>query len=128
MSLETIIDTLRTHVENLTGLERVYDDPPEAMNEFPCAIVYAFRGTYEPNAAGGRSFHTLVTEIHQSRQVLPEAMDAAKVWPDRFYAELKGATDLHIVGPWTYIATGLQYATEMHYGVRFETQVKVNEV
>jgi len=128
MSLDTVIDTLRTHVAHLTGLTRVYDDPPESMSEFPCAIVYPYRGNYEANASGGRSFHTLIVEIHQSRQVLPQAMDAAKVWPDRLFAELKAATDLHIVWPFNYTAAGLQYATEVHYGVRFEVQVKVNEI
>ena len=127
MSLDTTIDTLRAHVANLTGIARVYEDPPESLSEYPCAIVYVLRGTYEANAAGGRSFHTLVVEVHHSRQVLPEAMDAAKVWPDRMFAELKAATDLHIVWPFAYLAGGLQYGNETHYGVRFEIQAKVNE-
>lgn len=127
MALETVIDLVRAHVENLDGLERVYDDPPESLSEYPCAIVYVLRGNYEANAAGGRSFHTVVTEIHHSRQVLPEAMDAAKVWPDRMFAELKAATDLHIIWPMPYLAGGLQYGSETHYGVRFELQCKVNE-
>ncbi len=127
MSLDTVIDNLRTHVGHLAGLARVYEDPPEAMSEFPGAIVYPFRGNYEFNAAGGRSFHTVIVEIHHSRQVLPQAVDAAKVWPDRMYAELKTATDLHIVWPFNYTAAPLQYGSEVHYGVRFEVQVKVNE-
>jgi hypothetical protein len=127
MTLSTVISTVRTHVAALTGIARVYDDPPESLSEYPCAIVYGFRGNYEANAAGGRSFHTVVVEIHHTRQVLPEAMDAAKVWPDRVYAELKAATDLHIVWPMPYQLGGLQYGNETHYGARFELQCKVNE-
>jgi hypothetical protein len=127
MTLNTAIDTLRGYVSGLTGMRRVYDDPPEAMSEYPCAIVYVLRGNYEANAAGGRSYHTLITEIHHTRQVLPEAMDAAKVWPDRMFAALKGVTDLDIIWPMAYQAGGLQYGSEQHYGVRFEVQVKVNE-
>jgi hypothetical protein len=59
--------------------------------------------------------------------VLPEAADAAKVWPDRMFAELKTATDLHIIWPMPYQLGGLGYANETHYGVRFELQCKVNE-
>ena len=123
----TVISTVRAHVAALTGIVRVYDDPPESLSEYPCAIVYGFRGNYEDNAAGGRSFHTVVIEIHHSRQVLPEAADAAKVWPDRMFARLKAATDLHIVWPMAYQLGSIGYANETHYGVRFELQVKVNE-
>lgn len=130
MSLDAVIDALRVHVSHLTGLAKVHDDPPESMSEFPCAIVYGWRGNYTANAAGGQSLHTVIVEIHQSRQVLPQAMDAAKVWPDRMYAELKtvtGSDGFHVVWPFSYTAAGLQYAAETHYGVRFEVQVKVNE-
>ena len=130
MSLEAEIAKLRTHLGNLAGLRRVYDDPPESMSEFPCGIAFALRGNYEFNAAGGRSLHTLIAEIHLARQVLPQAVDAAKVWPDLLYQELKGADDMHVVWPFSYQAAALQYganASEVHYGIRFEVQVKVNE-
>jgi hypothetical protein len=126
MSLDTVIDNLRTHMANLTGLARVYTDPPDSMQEFPCAIVNAARGSYELNAAGGRAFHTVVVDIHHNRQILPQAVDEAKVWPDRVYAELAAATDLYINGPITYRAGGMQYNNETHYGVRFEVPCKVN--
>ncbi len=127
MSLDAVIDTMRAHVAALSGLKRVYDDPPESLSEFPCAMVYAARGTMEANAAGGRSFHTLYIDVYESRTVLPEAMDRAKVWPDRMYQRLKAATDLHIVWPMSYRAAPIEYNSVTHYGVRFEVQVKVNE-
>lgn len=127
MALTTCIDTLRGYVAGLSGMRRVYDDPPESMSEYPCAIVYVLRGNYEANAAGGRSYHTLIAEIHHAQQTLPQAVDTAKVWPDRMFAALKGVTDIDIVWPMAYQAGGLQYSNETHYGVRFEVQVKVNE-
>lgn len=129
MTLDALIDTVRTHVAALPGLARTYDDPPESMQEFPCAIVYAARGEYEFGAVG-RSFHTVIVEIHHNRQVLPEAMDAAKVWPDRLYTELAAADDIYIYDRMRYVCGGLPYGRaggteETHYGVRFEIPCKV---
>lgn len=127
MSLDATIDKLRAHTAALTGMARVYTDPPDSMQEFPCAIVFANRGTYELNAAGGRAYHNVVVEIHHSRQVLPQAVDEAKVWPDRMYARLAAATDLDINGPIAYRAGAMTYGSaDPHYGVRFEVSCKVN--
>jgi hypothetical protein len=127
MALAAVIDTLRTHVSGLTGMRRVYVNPPESMGEYPCAIVYGLRGSYEANAAGGRALHTIVVEVHHSRQFLPDVVDAVKVWPDRMYTKLKTVSDLHIVWPMPYQLAALSYANETHYGARFEITVKVNE-
>ncbi|MBK8772594.1 MAG: hypothetical protein IPM06_19515 [Rhizobiales bacterium] len=126
MSLDATIDKIRVHVAGLTGLARVYSDPPDSMQEFPCAIVIANRGAYELSAAGGRAFHVIVVEIHSARQVLPQAVDEAKVWPDRMYTKLAAATDLDINGQITYRAGGIQYGNDVHYAVRFEVPCKVN--
>lgn len=126
MSLATTISLLAAHIDNLAGV-RVHTAAPDTLSDLPAAILYPFEGTMEANAAGGRSFHTVVVEIHHSRQVLPQAITEAVVWPDAVYAELKAATDLHIIWPYKYRAAGLQYGNETHYGVRFEIQVKVNE-
>lgn len=127
MSLAATIAALGAHVENLAGLSRVHTAAPDTLNQLPAAVLYPTEGTMEANAAGGRSFHTIVVEIHHSRQVLPQAITDAVVWPDLMYAELKTATDLHIIWPIKYKAAGLVYGNETHYGVRFEVQAKVNE-
>ncbi len=132
MSLDAAIDGLRGKVSALSGLSKAYTDPPESINEFPSAIVYPASGEMTATAAGGISVHTLVVEIYHSRQVLPEAVDASKVWPDLMYAALKADQSLggavsHIVWPMLYRVGPLRYNEQTHFGVRFEVKVKVNE-
>lgn len=133
MSLENVVAALVTAAGGMTGITRAYADPPESISEFPAAIVYAYRGELSVASYGvGKSLHTVVVEIHHSRQVAPQAINDAKVWPDRLLAALYadqtlgGAVD-GIVWPVTYRATPIRYANEVHYGVRFEVTVKTME-
>jgi len=132
MSLDAAIDGLRAAVEGMTGLVRVYTDPPESLNEFPCAFVVADSGEMTDTSAGGYSLHTLVVEIFHSRTVLAQAVDGAKVWPDRMFAALRadqrlGGAVSHVRWPVTYKAGALGYNGGTHYGMRFSVTVKVNE-
>jgi hypothetical protein len=132
MSLPTIIANLRTAMRTISGLARVYDDPPESINDFPSAIVFAGRGEMSVVSDGlARNFHTILIQIYHSRQVLPEAIDAAKVWPDRVQAALNadqtlGGSVAHVVWPLRYTAGPIRYAADEapKYGVSFELQVK----
>lgn len=138
MSLDTAIDGLRIRLGTMTGLARVYPDPPESINEFPSLIVYSRDGIMYYTASGGYSLHTLVAEVYLARQYLPEVVDAAKPWPDRAFAALKadqtlGGAVSHVVWD-TQGGTGLRYQTmplqynqQMCFGVRFTITVKVNE-
>lgn len=132
MSLDAAIDGLRAAVATMSGMARVYTDPPESINEFPCAFVVADSGEMSDTAAGGHSLHTLVVEIYHSRQVLAQAVDGAKVWPDRLFAALcadprLGGSVSHVRWPLTYKAGAFSYNNMVHYGMRFNVTVKVNE-
>lgn len=132
MSLDAAIDGLRAAVETIPGLARVYTNPPESLNEFPCAFVVADSGEMNDSGAGGYSLHTLVVEIFHARAVLAQAVDGAKVWPDRVLAALRvdhtlGGTVSHVRWPVTYQAGALNYNNITHYGMRFRVTVKVNE-
>lgn len=132
MSLDAAIDGLRNVVTTLDGITRVYTDPPESLNEFPCAFVVADLGEMTDTSAGGYSLHTLVVEIFHARTVLAQAVDGAKVWPDRMFAALRadprlGGAVSHIRWPMTYRAGALTYNGNTHYGMRFNVTVKVNE-
>lgn len=132
MSLEAAIAGLRAAVETMPGLVRVYTDPPESINEFPCAFVVADNGEMNDNSAGGYSLHTLIVEIYHSRQILAQAVDGAKVWPDRMFAALRadprlGGSVSHVRWPVTYRAGAYSYNSAVHYGMRFNVTVKVNE-
>lgn len=132
MSLDAAIDGLRAVVTGLAGMKRVYADPPESISEFPSAIVYVSGGELNATASGGHNLHTLVVTIFHARQVLAQAVDASKVWPDLVYAALKadmtlGGTVSHVNWPVTYKALPLEYNGVVHYGMRFEVPVKINE-
>ena len=132
MSLDAAIDGLRAVVETMPGLTRVYTDPPESLNEFPCAFVVSDSGEMSDSGAGGYSLHTLVVEIFHGRTVLAQAVDGAKVWPDRVFAAIRadptlGGSVSHVRWPVTYRAGALGYNSMTHYGMRFNVTVKVNE-
>ncbi len=128
MSLETVVDGLVTTLGGMTGIVRAYADPPESPQEFPCLIAYAGTGTLEAVSGGlGKNLHTVIVEVHHNREIIQDAIDAAKVWPDRvlqtLYTAQKSST-LVVVYPVTYESTALQYNAEWHYGVRFRITVK----
>jgi len=132
MSLDAAIDGLRSVVEGVSGITRVYTDPPESLNEFPCAFVVADSGEMADSGAGGYSLHTLVVEVFHSRTIIAQAVDGAKVWPDRLFAALRadvrlGGSVSHVRWPITYQAGALTYNGMTHYGMRFRVIVKVNE-
>ncbi len=132
MSLDAAIGGIRAAVEGMTGLTRVYDDPPASLSEFPCAFVVSSNGEMSDSGAGGIALHTIAIEIYQAPNITAQAVDGAKVWPDRVFAALRsdptlGGTVTHIRWPITYQALGLQYNNVTHYGMRFLCTVKVLE-
>jgi hypothetical protein len=128
MTLKTVVDGLVTTLGAMTGIVRAYTDPPESLSEFPCLIAFAGSGEMQVVSAGlGKSLHTVVVEIHHDRQIIQQAIDEAKVWPDRVLAALyaaQAASTLAVVWPVTYEALPLPYNQEVHYGVRLRVTVK----
>lgn len=131
MTLAAVVAHLVDTLGAMDGIVRAYDDPPESLSEFPCLLAYAGSGQLELVSAGlGKSIHTVVVEIHHSRTIIQEAVDAAKVWPDRvmaaLYADQRSPSSGSggIVWPVTYEAIPLPYSNEVHYGVRFRIPVK----
>ncbi len=125
--IETAINEFRNAIATVPGLKRVYTDPPESISEFPCAVVYLKSGEMTENAP---CFHDFVADIYHAREMLPQAVNDAKVWSDRVFTALKANFRLnnsieHIVYPIRYEASGLQYNAVTHYGVRFRVRVKI---
>lgn len=132
MSLATTITALRTVIDTIPNL-RVYADPPESINEFPSAIVYSNEGIYGLGSADlNRAYHTLIVDIYHARQMLPQAIDSAKVWPDLVYGVIRtamtaGTLDVVATGgraEINYRTTPLPYGDIMHFGVRFTIRLK----
>lgn len=132
MTLAAAIDGLRHAVGTVAGLRRVYADPPASINEFPAAIVFAASGELSETGAGAVNLHTLIVEIYQEANVNPQAIDAAKVWPDAVLTAIRddptlGGSVAHVRYPITYRMAALQYNALTHYGVQFSVTVKVIE-
>lgn len=133
MTLANVIDEFVTAFGGMTGITKCYADPPEAITQFPAALVYVTSGEISVGSHGAQAIHTITLDIHHSRQILPDAVDAAKVWPDRVTYELHtemladrfGGYVTAIVYPVTYEAVALAYAGETHYGMRFRIPTKI---
>lgn len=133
-ALQDTLTALGVKMAAMTGLTRWYSDPPEALAEFPCGLAYANSGDFTLQGGGwaiGR--HVLTINIYHSRQVLPSAIDAAKVWPYRVLAALAADMDISNtvetwdVAPLRYRFGPLPYGSETHYGVSFDITVKIND-
>lgn len=127
MSVVSVVDAVVAHATALTGLKRAYSDPPDSLNMFPCAVVYARSaqmGQREGKGVCTNSEIVVVVEIHHSRQVLPQAVAASQVWPDLLFAALLASSTVDVMYPLTWTAGLLRYGSEDHYGVRFEITVR----
>lgn len=139
MTIEAATNALNTVVADIAGLRRVYTDPPESISEFPCAMTYIGEGTYSGGGDVTYGIHTLILDIYEARQVLPQAVNSAKQWPDKVLAMLRsevapGNTTLDgtvtAIGDgrqfFRYRAQPMEYNANIHYGVRFWIPVKIN--
>ncbi len=133
MSLSAAITALVTVAGGVSGVVRVYTDPPESISEFPAALVYAERGTLEGISSGlSRNIHQVRIDILSERTQLPQAVNEAKAWPDSVQSRLRadetlGGAVSAIVWPVTYEAIAMQYNALTHYGMRFVVPVKIME-
>ncbi len=130
-ALQDAIAALNTTLRAMTGIVRWYDDPPESLNEFPCGLSYAETGELTAQGDWCRGLHTVRVNIYHSRQVLPTAINAAKVWPYRVMSALRadqtlGGTVAAIPWPLTYRCQPLQYGDQTHYGVTFAVVLKIH--
>lgn len=134
MSLETVIGKIATVLTGVSGIQAVYQQPPINPDEsvFPFAIVYINSGELRPMGATlVRGIHNLYVEIHQARTVVPAALTAVQVWPERLFAALVAdstlaASSAMVVWPVLYQAGPIEYANYVHYGIRFTVPVKVH--
>lgn len=133
MSVSAVIAGLNTRLGTIAGLT-VLANPPESINEFPSSIAYHLRTETWNSASGGYSLHTIRVEVYEARQVLPQAVDRAKAWPDSVRTAVKADETLAgqataILWPMRCESTPLRYGGQdnVYFGVRFEITYKVNE-
>lgn len=131
--LQDALTALNTTLAAMTGIARWYGDPPESINEFPCGVVWVESGELTAQGDWCKALHVVRVNIYQTRQVLPTALDAAKLWPYRVMTALRadqtlGGKVAALVWPLTYRAGPLRYgaANEIYYGVSFALTIKLH--
>lgn len=126
MSIDATVTALVSAANGLAGLRRAYANPPEALNEFPAAIVYVADGSFgelSGRAVCEANTSTFVLELYLSRQALPAAVGAARLWPEPVFAALK-ASNLNIRYPVAWQMGPLAYGGETLFGLRFRIPIK----
>lgn len=132
MTLAATVAALRTVVDTIDGV-RVYPNPPESINEFPSAIVYSASGEMQFGSSGlTRNYHTLNVDIYLARQILPQAIDAAKAYPDLMYTAVSNAysastidiVDTNGRAAISYRTGPMNYNNITHTGIRFTIRLK----
>jgi len=135
MTVAAVLTQLSVVEADITGVVRAYDETPESLSEFPCFVNYPRRGTVTP-APGSvsraiKGIHTVVCELHITRQNLPTAEGTARPFIDRFckkvFADPKLGNTVDTVNEIRYEYGRLDFGGEQHLGVRFEVDFKLQE-
>lgn len=133
--MATLLDSIhyvQSTVGAIPGISSAPDAPPESINQFPFALTYSSRGTLERMSDWTKGLHTIVCEIHFSRQNLPRAIEQAMPYLELFINAIwsdptLGATVSTIKDAIRYEFGFLPWggASDVHIGFRFEIDVKI---
>lgn len=128
--LDNFITALTTVLGAVTGVEAAYENPPEALNEFPAVVPYFVRGDFSyGQSAPAIGLHTVHADLHISRSQLPTDEAAARPFILRFLIAIAGnlkmsATCDHCLLK-SYSYGRLGYAGKETFGGRFVLEVKI---
>ncbi len=109
------------------------DKLPESMGKFPFGITYPRSGQEQfPSEGWVKALHTVFTEVHVSRALLPAAMRLAVPIEQEFIDRMRRNPTLttkvdFIVQPILYTFGRLDWGTvrDAHLGYRFEITFKI---
>jgi len=76
MSVETIGDGIKTRLETISALKRVYasDELPDSLNRFPCAVIMPSEITYQTTFTDIEPFIIFRIIVIVSKQNQPSAL------------------------------------------------------
>ena len=128
--LDNFITALTTKFEEVTGVVRAPEHPPEKLNEFPIVICYYVSGTFNYSAGGPCiGMHRVHGDLHLSRSNLPHDEEFARPFILRVLAKvadnLKMSSTCEHCLLTEYQYGGLNYGTDKTFGVRFIFEVKI---
>ena len=135
MSLTTIRQGIQTRLETISGL-RVYDRPPDSINELPCAFILPLSGGYHATMrAASIQYEFEVTLLVSRASDMADAQ--TKIDPyinptgskSILYA-IEGDATLGSTVDTCWVANfrdygGLAYAGEVYFGCKFTLMAKV---
>jgi len=77
MSIEAIGSGIKTRIATITSIQRVYapNELPEAINEFPCAVVMHTGTEYGVTMGGATDQHDFSIKIFVTNQDQPSAFN-----------------------------------------------------
>jgi hypothetical protein len=132
--MTNLTDVLAALTEILQPLElRIYDEPPESINEFPCLFCYVGGGQMsQVEATWAEGTHSITVEILLARYILPIAVYRAKQYPSQIFALLSqnqtlNSTVHHIIYPIRYETLPLEYSDGDYYGIRFSVEIYIKD-
>lgn len=135
MTVQAAIERLQVHAGNCTGVKAAPADPPDNLSAFPFAITYLERGQLlAESSASGRDLHTIITEFHVNRTLLPAAIRTAIAFIEEFGDLLRndptldGSCDtipMNAAENVSYEFGRLEYGSIQTLGIRFRIPVKI---
>jgi hypothetical protein len=131
MSLQLAIQDIQAKALTLSGMKEAPNYAPEAINQFPFTVTYPARGVWERHSDWKKGLHTVVTEIHIARQVLPKAIETAMTYentfPNKIWSDPKLSNTIDTVNEIRYTFGFLAWGGERdaHIGWRFEIDMKI---
>lgn len=128
MTLATAIADVQAKALTLSGIKGAPTNPPESANVFPFVVSYARTGNFKPGAGWANYFHTIFTEFHIARQLLPVAISTALPYAESFgaliLADPKLSDTVQEVREVRYTFGRLSWGDVDTIGFRFEIDVK----
>ena len=129
--LDSFITALTTKLAVMTGIKAAPEHPPEALSEFPFAVCYFVRGTFDYSQSGPAiGLHVVNVDIHLGRSSLPHDEEQARPFILRGLIMLAGnvkmsnTCDHCLLRNYEY--GGLGYGESLKtFGVRYVLEVKI---
>lgn len=97
-ALAAVADQLKLTLETLTGIRRVYLDPPEQVNEWPACLIYHDTGDWRMISADGGSgrptiggMHTFIVSVATPRKDLKRDVAELEPFNDTVIQKLFGS-------------------------------------
>lgn len=125
------IARIQTIARGLTGMVEAPEYPPENMMQFPFAMTYYRQGNTTLQMGWRKGLHTVFTEFHLARQLLPGTVKAAMPFYERFLAAIEDDPTLDgtvstVISPILHTFGWLEYGSQdnKHIGWRFEVTFK----